>query len=78
MYVVDLRKIRMLRKARGISQADLSSRLGYKTGLSYHNLEKGKYRMAADQLARIADILQVPICDLYTEAVPKTGTETNG
>lgn|GEM_PF-1268948 len=86
MYTVDLAKIQKLRKARKLTQEEMSIRLGYKTGLGYHYLEKGKCRIAADQLAQIAEILDVPVSDLYvlepttsvtsTQSVPeKTGTE---
>ena len=86
MYVVDLEKIQRLRRSRKLTQEEMSIRLGYKTGLGYHYLERGKCRITADQLAQIAEILDVPVSDLYaiepttsvapTQSLPqKTGTE---
>jgi len=75
--MVDLEKIRKLRKSRKLTQREMGIRLGYRTALGYHYLEKGKCRIAADQLAQIAGILGVPVSDLYTADGHKTGTENS-
>lgn len=62
---IDLDKIRSLRKTKRITQLEMAKRLGYKTDLGYHYLEKGRCRIRADQLAIIAETLKVPIEELY-------------
>lgn len=69
MVRVDLDKIRRLRKAKNITQEEIAKHLGYKSSIGYHYLEKGRCQMRADQLVKIANLLSVPIEDLYTTQI---------
>lgn len=62
---VDLKKIKKLRKDKKISQKELAKKLGYKSGTGYHYIETGKRNIKAETLAKIAQILNVPIEELY-------------
>lgn len=64
---VDLAKIRKLREANGITQAQMAQHLNYKSSIGYHYLEKGRCQINADQLAVIAQLLGEPIEALYED-----------
>ncbi len=61
---VDVAKIRRLRKAAGLTQADMAQVLGYKSPVGYLYLENRRCKISAEQLATIAITLKVPITDL--------------
>ena len=65
---VNLSKIRTLREAAGLRQADLAGALGYKSPSGYRRLETGQCRLTAERLAGIAEILKVPVSSLVTPA----------
>ena len=65
MFAVDLAKIRELRRQKGIRQREMARFLGYKTQTGYSYLEAGKYPMRVEQLATIAQKLEVPIDSLF-------------
>lgn len=54
---VNLEKLRALREKAQLTQAQLSSALGYKTALGYHYIETGRCRLRAEQLIVLARIL---------------------
>lgn len=66
---VDLEKMKRLRKEKKISQTEIAKKIGYKTGVGYHYIETGKRSIRAETLAKIAEILNVPIEELYKKEV---------
>jgi len=66
---VDLEKMKRLRKEKKISQTELAKKIGYKTGVGYHYIETGKRKVKAETLAKIAEILDVSVEDLYEKEV---------
>lgn len=72
---VDINKIKELRKTAHISLEEMALRLGYESPNGYYYLEKGRGKFPAETLARVADILDVPIADLFFENhIAKTAT----
>ncbi|MBM7646065.1 transcriptional regulator with XRE-family HTH domain [Scopulibacillus daqui] len=69
--VVNLGKIKELRKASKLSLNDMSKQLGFKSPNGYFYLETGKTKISAEMLANIALILNVPIDDLFMEVESK-------
>jgi transcriptional regulator with XRE-family HTH domain len=65
MISVDLDKIKRLRKEKSITQYEMAKLLGYKTDVGYHYLETGRCQIDAVQLAMIAQILEVPVSQLF-------------
>lgn len=65
---VDLAKMRMLRRKKGISQREMAEQLGYKTSVGYHYLETGRCAIQAEQLFWIARKLGVPIDELFLQS----------
>lgn len=61
---VDLERLKLLRKQKGLTQEDVAFQLGYKTRTGYHRLEKGSRSIRADQLAKLAILFNVPMEDL--------------
>lgn len=57
-------KIRQLRLKKGISQAFISRKLGYKRASGYGNIEMGRNRLGFEQAVIIAEILGVPVDEL--------------
>lgn len=64
---VDIAKIKSLRKQLGISAEKMSTDLGYDSINGYYYLEIGRSKFTAETLALVADILEVPISDLFFE-----------
>lgn len=60
--------IRRARKALNLTQAQTAEKLGVSL-LHYGRLERGDRKISLDQLARIADVLQVSFNDLIHHAV---------
>jgi transcriptional regulator with XRE-family HTH domain len=69
------RRVRALRLQRGMSQEKLADQLGI-TFQQVQKYEKGTNRIGAGRLQRIAEILEVPIADLYP--AQKLAGTTNG
>jgi len=67
MPKVDLEKIKRLRLEKGLTQKKMADYLGYESDVSYMRLEKGARQIRADQIALIAEVLGVPLEDLFTE-----------
>jgi DNA-binding XRE family transcriptional regulator len=64
---VNLDKIKALRKREGYSLEDMAKMLGYESPNGYYYLEIGRGRFPAETLAKVADIFNVPIEDLFFE-----------
>lgn len=65
MPKVDLEKIKRLRLEKGLTQKKMADYLGYESDVSYMRLEKGARQIRADQIALIAEVLGVPLEDLF-------------
>lgn len=64
---VDTEKIKELRKKANLSLEEMAKLLGYESANGYYYLEKGRGKFTAETLARVADILNVPISELFFE-----------
>ena len=58
------RRIREIRKAKGITQAYITQKLGKSTGW-LNNIEKGRRNINPNELKKIADILETPIDNFF-------------
>jgi len=70
-YILSVRKdfggrLCEIRKRRGISQEELATELGYKTGGSVSNIESGRAPIDTPALAKIAEVLGVDLHWLIT------------
>jgi transcriptional regulator with XRE-family HTH domain len=61
--MVNLKVLALIRKAKGISQAEIGEALG-KDESNYCRMENGKYEMRVKELPIIAKALGVPVMDL--------------
>ena len=57
-------RLRVLRKLRGLSQSDLAERLGL-TFQQVQKYERGTNRISASKLWKVAEVLQVPVGELF-------------
>jgi transcriptional regulator with XRE-family HTH domain len=64
---VDLLKIKSLRKQANLSLDDMARMLGYESPNGYYYLEIGRGKFSAESLAKVADIFNVPITELFFE-----------
>lgn len=62
-------RIRDLRRAQGLTQEELSEKLGM-LAPNYARIEQGRMNVTVDTLTRIAKVLKVRVADLF--AKPKT------
>jgi transcriptional regulator with XRE-family HTH domain len=62
---VDLLKIKVLRKQLNLSLDEMAKLLGYESANGYYYLEIGRGKFPAETLAKVADILKVPITELF-------------
>ena len=58
-------KLREKRLEKGISQVFISKKLGYKTASGYANIEAGRNKLSLENAKIIAEILGVPINELF-------------
>jgi transcriptional regulator with XRE-family HTH domain len=66
--------IKQLRKTKGWSQTQMADKI--KAHLSHINrIETGKYPPSLDDLIKIADVLEVPLEQLFVEANKKNGID---
>lgn len=65
MLKVDLKKIKKLRKEKGLTQGYMAEKLEYKTPIGYHYLESGRCQIKADQLIIIAKELNTEVTSLF-------------
>jgi transcriptional regulator with XRE-family HTH domain len=76
------RRVRAFRLQKGLSQEKLADQLGV-TFQQVQKYEKGTNRVAAGRLQRIAEILEVPITEFFTQhrsigATPEELADTAG
>ncbi|MGG3890083.1 helix-turn-helix transcriptional regulator [Metabacillus fastidiosus] len=64
---VDLKKIKKLRKKAQLSLGQMAKLLGYESPNGYYYLEVGRGKFSAEALARVSDIFNIPINDLFFE-----------
>ncbi|WP_018764086.1 helix-turn-helix transcriptional regulator [Bacillus sp. 105MF] len=64
---VDLEKIKRIRKNLNLSVEDMSESIGYRSMNGYYYLETGRNKFSAETLARVADIFNLSISDLFFE-----------
>ncbi|WP_282140296.1 helix-turn-helix domain-containing protein [Cytobacillus oceanisediminis] len=64
---VDLVKIKKLRKEFNLSLEEMAKLLGYESPNGYYYLEIGRGKFPAETLARVSEILKVPITELFFE-----------
>jgi putative transcriptional regulator len=57
--------IRMLRKQRGLSQDELASLLGWKSGSAVSRLERGRRKPSLESLLALEAIFGIPIREFY-------------
>uniref|UniRef100_A0A7V4DXW1 XRE family transcriptional regulator n=1 Tax=Dictyoglomus thermophilum TaxID=14 RepID=A0A7V4DXW1_DICTH len=62
--MIDLEKIKKLRKEKGIKMGDIAKELGYKYYQSYYRIENGKRKPSLDKLFKISEILNISIEEL--------------
>ncbi|SEO80879.1 Helix-turn-helix [Amphibacillus marinus] len=60
-------QIKILRKSRGLTQAYVSKKLGYKSASMISEIESGKKGLDANKVPLIAAILNVHISELYQD-----------
>jgi repressor LexA len=58
-------KIKEIREKKGLTQAYVSSKLGYKSSSMLSEIESGKKGLDAEKVPLLADILGVPIDKLF-------------
>jgi len=58
-------RLRAARKAKGITITYLSKKLGYKSASGYANIEYGIVKPSLENARIIADILEMPIEELF-------------
>jgi len=61
-------KIRRIRKAKGIGTDIMAKELGMREG-SYRNMENGSTGTTLDNYAKIANILEVPVSEIFEEVL---------
>lgn len=64
---VNVNKIKQMRKQERITLEEMAKRLGYSSPNGYYYLERGRSKFTAETLAAVADILDIPIEDLFFE-----------
>lgn len=67
--IVNLELIQKLRKEKGISVEKMSLLLGFEGYQGYYYKERGTRKLTADEIAKIATILGVPIGSLFFEQI---------
>lgn len=65
LNVIDLEFIKKARQKRNLSSQEMAERLGFKDGSTYWNYENGKYRLKADMLPKLAEILNCEIENFF-------------
>lgn len=65
--VINLELIKELRIKNGISTQDMSVKLGYEGYQGYYYKERGIRKMSVEDIAKISEILNVPIQEFFLE-----------
>ncbi|MFT8318001.1 MAG: helix-turn-helix transcriptional regulator [Sporolactobacillus sp.] len=66
MLVVNLKKLKKMRKEK-MSLSEMSTKLGYRSPNGYFYLESGRNKITAETLAKLSEILNLPIQDFFEE-----------
>ncbi|MFC4661697.1 helix-turn-helix transcriptional regulator [Oceanobacillus sp. FSL W7-1293] len=61
MKKVNLKKIKDIRKNKGLSQEDMANLLGLKSLYPYHRKESGAQKFSAEEIHAIANYFDLPI-----------------
>ncbi|WP_099224168.1 helix-turn-helix domain-containing protein [Listeria costaricensis] len=62
---IDIHKIRSLRLERGITQAFIARKMGYKYTSGYSNIEKGNTRLSYRNAVILSEILMCDLSEFY-------------
>lgn len=68
--MINVEALSKLRKQRNLSYREMAKRLGYKSHATYYKIERGQYKIFADQLPLIAKALNLPLTELIKELYP--------
>jgi transcriptional regulator with XRE-family HTH domain len=60
----DLARVKQLRELRGLSQAQVAKRLGYKSSAAFSRLEGGRRKLRLEHLSPLAEILGVQVSEI--------------
>lgn len=66
MLVLNLKRLKKLRKEK-MSLSEMSTKLGYRSPNGYFYLESGRNKITAETLAKVSDILNVPIQNFFDQ-----------
>lgn len=72
--ILDLKRVKAERVAKGYSQDYMAEKMGYKDRSTYAKRENGIVGLGADELAKISEILDIPLTKMYIffkQNVPK-------
>jgi len=69
-------KIRVLRLSRGLSQSDLADQIGV-TFQQVQKYEKGANRVGASRLSQIANVLGIPVGELFEQSRQRPGAASS-
>lgn len=75
MAVLNLEKIKNLRKEKKLSQEELAELLGFKSIYSYNRKELGHVKFSADELHALANFFKVPSEYFFDQNVAKIATK---
>ncbi|WP_099221401.1 helix-turn-helix domain-containing protein [Listeria costaricensis] len=64
---INVDRIRELRKKRGITQAFIARKMGYKYTSGYSNIEKGTVRLSYRNAVILSEILMCDLKEFYEE-----------
>lgn len=64
---VDLEKIKHMRRRAHLTLEDMAEKIGYGSLNGYYYLERGRSRFPAETLWAVAEILDVPIEELFVD-----------
>jgi putative transcriptional regulator len=67
--IVDSNKLKALRVKSGLTQAQVSEYLGYKTPLGYHYLESGRCRIKLEQAVKLSQLYNVDLSYIISKSV---------
>jgi len=71
---VNLNRLKAERVAKGLTQAEMATLMGFKTPAPWTKRENGTIGLGADELGKAAQILDIPMSNLsifFTPSVPE-------
>ncbi|CAM3034168.1 helix-turn-helix transcriptional regulator [Sporolactobacillus spathodeae] len=74
LLILNLKRLKKLRKAK-MTLSEMSAKLGFKSQNGYYYLETGRNKISAEILAKVADILEVPIQNFFDDMPLKNENE---